>query len=72
MKETLAERNARYLAEGRTVSGGNNPGDKPGAPYQLLQLSGDAAADTTAINNTGLSFVAVVSDNYVLLGTYDE
>ena len=38
MKEALAERNARYLAEGRTVSGANNPGDKPGSVAVSLFL----------------------------------
>ena len=52
--------------------GSGNPPDKPGAPYQFLQLSGDPETDNVAIESTGLDFVAVISPNYILLGTYDK
>jgi hypothetical protein len=74
MKETLAERNDRYIREGRTVSGGD--GNGPGKPgYLFLALSGVAAIDNPKINelaDQGYSFEAVVNGSYILLANYKK
>jgi hypothetical protein len=50
LKETLAERNDRYIREGRAVSGGKD-GNGPGKPgYKLVKLGGVKAEDEAAIN----------------------
>jgi hypothetical protein len=74
MKETLAERNARYLAEGRTVSGGD--GNGPGKPgYKVISLGGVSdAADTETLNywaDQGYEVVGFDS-NRVILGNYKK
>lgn len=63
-----------YIAEGRTVSGGDaNPPDKPG--YEAVQVTGDVSKDKAALNklsDKGYRFLAVVrpGDQIVLARGY--
>ncbi len=75
MSKEWSERVNQYIAEARTVSGGdaNGPG-KPG--YQILTLTGNATNDTAAINalaDQGYVFVAFFQPyGFVLMGNYKK
>lgn len=70
-KETIE----RYLAEGRTVSGGDNPPDKP---YVVLTLDDDDDLATRRLQvarNDGFEVLFVVEHNghtRVILGNYSK
>jgi hypothetical protein len=62
----------RYIAEGRTVSGGKQ--DNPPDRYIAVTLSGNIEADLAAINANADADYRIVGmiPGYVLMGNYKE